>query len=259
MEYLEFILCCENILMLTFCNFFSEECSLAMLSVQPDLTQSASMNSNTLISLPNSELEKLQMTMSPIHQSCSFNDDLILKPQIMKPNNLTVTFSPTNGIVTHIDGYDSPQSQYTIPNGGPIDPRLHQYVPLVGPSQHRIQCNDYNHRTHNFLDQMNREMSCCRGRSCMSELDHQDEAIYQEIRNRDSACSARSHSSLSEESLQASSPNQSQSSPYQSDGTAPSIVSALLPPYVDTTCVAWGMVTHRGGRLVIPEAGKKWG
>ena len=227
-----------------------------MLSVQPDLTQSASHhNTNTMISLPNHETEKLQMTMSPIHQSNSFSDDLILKPQLVKPNNLTVTFSPQNGIVTHINGYvDSPNSQYTIPNGGLIDPRLHQYVPLVGPSRDRTQC-DYNHKMHNFLEQVDREIPCCRGRSCMSDHD-QEEAIYQEIRNRDSACSARSHSSLSEDSIQASSPNQSQSSPYQSDGTAPSIVSGLLPPNVDTTCMAWGMVTHRGGRLVIPEAGR---
>ncbi len=237
------------------CISISDECNLAMLSVQPDLTQSASHHhtTNTLISLPNHETEKLQMTMSPIHQSNSFSDDLILKSNLAKPNNLTVTFSPQNGIVTHINGYvESPNGQYTIPNGGLIDPRLHQYVPLVGPNRDRTQCDHNN--AHNFLNQVDREIPCCRGRSCLSEHDP-EEAIYQEIRNRDSACSARSQSSLSEDSIQASSPNHSQSSPYQSDGTAPSIVSALLPA-VDMSCMAWGMVTHRGGRLVIPDAGK---
>ncbi|XP_072039232.1 LOW QUALITY PROTEIN: netrin receptor UNC5C-like [Amphiura filiformis] len=248
----------EGIISSGFDTFRSDECNLAMLSVQPDLTQSASHqfnNTNTLISLPNHETEKLQMTMSPIHQSNSFSDDLILKSHLAKPNNLTVTFSPQNGIVTHINGYvESPNGQYTIPNGGLIDPRLHQYVPLVGPGRERTPC-DYN-RQHNFLDQVDREVPCCRGRSCLSDHDPEaEEAIYQEIRNRDSACSARSQSSLSEDSIQASSPNHSQSSPYQSDGTAPSIVSALLPPYVDTSCMAWGMVTHRGGRLVIPDTG----
>ncbi|XP_071808505.1 netrin receptor UNC5C-like isoform X2 [Asterias amurensis] len=218
----------------------TDECNLAMLAVQPDITQSsAPLNMCTHVALPNHTMEKIQMTTSPILQSEAYYED----PKDIKPNGMTVTFSPKNGVMTHLNDYSSDSSNYAVPNGNPIiDPSMHQYIPLVPPTTQEC-CHPILHNRPP-LDLPCRNLTHNPNQQRCSEPDGEDNTTFHERRLRDSAV----HSS-EEESL-------SPSSPYGSDhGRAPSIVSAGIPSHIDSHCMSWGMVSHRGGRLVIPDAG----
>ncbi|XP_038060461.1 netrin receptor UNC5C-like [Patiria miniata] len=216
-----------------------DECNLAMLSVQPDLTQSAPHTMCTHVTLPNHNSEKIQMTPSPIFPTEAYYED----PKDIKPNGMTVTFSAKNGVMTHLNDYSSDSSNYAVPNGNPIiDPSMHQYIPLVGPTQDCCRQILHNRPP---MDLPCRNILHNAPQQRCSEPDGEDNTTaFHERRLRDSAV----HSS-EEESI-------SPGSPYGSDqGRAPSIVSAGIPSHIDSHCMSWGMVSHRGGRLVIPDAG----
>lgn len=197
-----------------------DDCSSAMLTVQPDITQTGHPAFCTHVNLPR-EFDK----PNGLHHSNSYLETT----KSNSPHHMSVSFSPKNGTITHLGGYSSSHSDgshYSLQNGS-MKSQVHTYVPLVGPGQERHYCT------------ASKDRPCCYDRCHGHDEDsdfysqHKDEPVY--------ALPIQS----SESSMGPESEVDTDHLPFQEPGL----------PRTDTPMMASGRFGPRGGRLIIPEAG----
>lgn len=200
-----------------------DECSRAMLTtVQPDITQTGHPASFcTHVHLP-SDCDK----PNGFHHSNSYLET----SKQGSPHNMSVSFSPKNGTVTHLGGYSSSHSEgshYSLQNGSMKSNTIHTYVPLVGPGSERHYCT------------ASKDRPCCYDRCHLRDEDsdfysqQKDEPVYA-LPIQSSESSMGPESEVDTEHL-----------PFQEG----------IPIRTDSPMMASGRFGPRGGRLIIPEAG----
>ncbi|PIK59899.1 netrin receptor Unc-5v1 [Apostichopus japonicus] len=198
-----------------------DECNMAMLTMQPDITQTSHHAAFcTHVRLPN-ESDK----PNGFHHSNSYLET----SKQGSPHNMSVSFSPKNGAVTHLGGYSSSHSDgshYSLQNGSMKSNTVHTYVPLVGPGSERHYCT------------ASKERPSCYDRCHLRDEDsdfysqQKDEPVYA-LPLQSSESSMGPESEVDTEQFQEAVPT----------GSA------------DSHMMVSGRFGPRGGRLIIPEAG----
>ncbi|XP_071829843.1 netrin receptor UNC5B-b-like isoform X2 [Apostichopus japonicus] len=198
-----------------------DECNMAMLTMQPDITQTSHHAAFcTHVRLPN-ESDK----PNGFHHSNSYLET----SKQGSPHNMSVSFSPKNGAVTHLGGYSSSHSDgshYSLQNGSMKSNTVHTYVPLVGPGSERHYCT------------ASKERPSCYDRCHLRDEDsdfysqQKDEPVYA-LPIQSSESSMGPESEVDTEQFQEAVPT----------GSA------------DSHMMVSGRFGPRGGRLIIPEAG----
>ncbi|XP_033103703.1 netrin receptor UNC5B-b-like [Anneissia japonica] len=227
------------------CQEISDETRLAMLTMQPDLTQS-SHPIQTQAVLMASNPEKIQMTTSPLNLS---DGSMTYCPELKQVSPEGMRYNVPYEVLQNGNGFANGYS-----NGHAMS-REHLKLNLPLASSRKCSCELYSptHRSGRFTPvthvclpyQKSDQSDCCSDRCLSNKEPMYAEPILPSLTNSDSMPSEKSFSSRGSDQLR----------PYDSDTVATSVLSSGLPAHIDTTCVAWGTIGSRGGRLSVPNAG----